>query len=343
MTEQRLSYKEVSALLAQSMEPLARDLLPGGRRAGAEWTAGSVAGEAGTRLSVHLHGAKAGIWKDFAENIGGDALDLVAACLTGGNLPEAYRWACNYLGLTADTDITIRRAEIKRQAEEAQKEQSEAEKKNRASARKLWLSAQENILETPVAAYLLSRGIDLERLNHAPHALRFSPEHYCAEIKAPLPAMLAAITDLDGRIIALHQTWLSQHGGQWTKAQLECAKKVRGRFSGGCIRLRKGSAGTPLNKITPAETVAIGEGIETCLSVALACPELRILAAVSLSNLGAVRLPDSAKNVLILADRDDAPAAKKGLQKAIDLHMQAGRDVRVAKPPKGKDFNDAIR
>lgn len=343
MNEQRLSYKEISAMLAQSMEPLARELLPGGRRAGAEWTAGSVAGEPGTRLSVHLHGAKAGIWKDFSENTGGDALDLVAACMTGSSLPDAYRWACSYLGLTADTDVTVHRAEIKKRAEQAEKEQTEKEQANRASARKVWLGAQDNIMGTPVMAYLLARGIDLTSLNHVPGALRFAPEHYCSEIEAPLPAMLAAITDLDGRIIALHQTWLGQHGGQWTKAHLECPKKVRGRFSGGCIRLRKGVAGTPLNKITGSETVAIGEGIETCLSVALACPELRILAAVSLSNLGAVRLPDAARNVLILADRDDAPAAKKGLQKAIDLHMQAGRDVRVAKPPKGKDFNDAIR
>ncbi|OUI96309.1 hypothetical protein HK17_11830 [Acetobacter indonesiensis] len=328
-------------MLAQSMEQLARELLPGGRRNGAEWQCGSVAGEAGKSLSVHLYGAKAGVWKDFSAGQSGDPLDLVAACLTGGDLSEAYRWASNWLGLTNET-VAIRRAEIKEKSEAAQKEQQAHEKNNRATARKMWLDACPDIIGTPVAAYLAGRRIDLSKLDHPPGALRFAPNHYCHEVRASLPAMLAAISNLEGKIIAVHQTWLSQHGGQWTKANLQCAKKVLGRMSGGYIPLRKGAAGTPLKQIKPGEVIAIGEGIETCLSVALACPDLRILAAVSLSNLGSVRLPDAARNVLILADRDEAPAAQQGLRRAIDHYLQDGRDVRVAKPPKGKDFNDVL-
>ncbi|MCC6104777.1 toprim domain-containing protein [Acetobacter sp.] len=341
MSKQKLSAAELSAMLAQSMEQLAREVLPGGRKNGAEWLCGSVAGEAGRSLAVHLYGPKAGVWKDFASGQSGDALDLIAASLTGGDLSEAYRWASNWLGLTHET-VAIRRAEIKEKCEKAQKAQQEYEKNNRATARKLWLDARTDIIGSPVDAYLKGRGIDLRKLDHAPGALRFAPEHYCHEIRAPLPAMLAAISNLEGKIIALHQTWLGQHGGQWTKANLQCAKKVRGRMLGGFIPLRKGVAGTTLKQIKPGETVAIGEGIETCLSVALACPELRILAAVSLSNLGSVQLPDTATDVLILADRDEAPAAQQGLRKAIDQFLQADRNVRVAKPPKGKDFNDVL-
>lgn len=341
MSKQNLSAAELSAMLAQSMEQLVREVLPGGRRNGAEWQCGSVAGEAGKSLAVHLYGPKAGIWKDFASGQSGDALDLIAASLTGGDLSEAYRWGSSWLGLTDET-VAVRRAEIKEKCEKAQKDQQEYEKNNRATARKLWLDARPDIIGSPVDAYLKGRGIDLRKLDHAPGALRFAPEHYCHEIRAPLPAMLAAISNLEGKIIALHQTWLGQHGGQWTKANLQCAKKVRGRMSGGFIPLRKGAAGTTLKQIKPGETVAIGEGIETCLSVALACPELRILAAVSLSNLGSVQLPDAATDVLILADRDEAPAAQQGLRKAIDQFLQADRSVRVAKPPKGKDFNDVL-
>lgn len=341
--KQKLSAPEISTMLASRMPSLVKDVLPGGRRNGNEWKAGSVAGEAGSSLSVCLHGAKAGRWKDFAAGISGDPLDLIAACLTNGDLKDAYRWASNWLGLSNE-DVTIRRAEIQQQAREVQIEAEQQARKRVLRARDFWMAAQPDIINTPADAYLKGRGIDLRALGHTPGALRFAPAQFCAEIDAPLPAMLAAITDLEGRCVAVHQTWLGQHGGQWTKAKLELPKKVLGSFRGACIRLRKGAAGTSLKLIEHDETVAIGEGIETCLSVALACPALRILAAVSLSNLGNIRLPDSARNVLILADRDSSPQAKKGLDSAIAQHIQAGRSVSVAMPPNGqKDFNDALK
>lgn len=337
----KLKAAEVSAMLASQMEALARELLPGGKKTGAEWMAGSVAGEPGKKLAVHLYGAKAGVWKDFSQDIGGDPLDLVAHCLTNRDLSAAYRWACNWLGLSTET-VEIRRAEIREKAEQAKAKEDADAKKRVSRARDIWMNAQPNILNTPVDFYLQARGIKLEKFDRPPGALRFAPEHYCAEIEAPLPAMLAAITDLNGRCVAVHQTWLGQHGGQWAKAQLEIPKKVLGSFRGACIRLRKGSAGTALKQVSPDEVIAIGEGIETCLSVAMALPELRVLAAISLANLGTIRLPDTARNVLILADRDESTAAKKGLRKAIDTHLSAGRTVDVAWPPKGKDFNDVI-
>lgn len=341
MTDQ-ISASEIAKMLAGSMEALAREMLPGGRRQGAEWVAGSIAGEAGTRLSVRLSGPKAGVWKDFSGDVGGDALDLVAACVCGGDKKQAFRWARNWLGLTGE-NIEERRVEIRERSEaNAQKEQEEAARKL-LRARDHWLAAQPDILGSPVDAYLRGRGIDLSRFDAPPHAIRFAPAHYCVEVRAPLPAMLAAITNLQGRTIAVHQTWLGEHGGQWSKAKIETPKKVLGRFVGGCIRLRRGQSGLSFAKMSPAETVAIGEGIETCLSVALACPETRIVAAVSLSNLATIALPENARNVLILADRDEHPAARQGLRKAIDAHLAAGRGVRVAYPPKGKDFNDAIR
>lgn len=120
MSKQKLSAAELSAMLAQGMEQLAREVLPGGRRNGAEWQCGSVAGEAGKSLAVHLYGPKAGIWKDFASGQSGDALDLIAASLTGGDLSEAYRWGSSWLGLTDET-VAVRRAEIKRNAKRRRK------------------------------------------------------------------------------------------------------------------------------------------------------------------------------------------------------------------------------
>ncbi|MHA3322072.1 toprim domain-containing protein [Legionella pneumophila] len=68
--------KEISRLLSQRAEDIARYLLPNGKRVGNEWRAGSISGETGQSLGVHLTGEKSGIWCDFANGDGGDLLDL---------------------------------------------------------------------------------------------------------------------------------------------------------------------------------------------------------------------------------------------------------------------------
>lgn len=332
--------REVSRMLAHNMQSLAQTLLPGGTRQGAEWVCGSVAGEAGRSMAVHLHGEKAGKWADFSTGETGDALDLVAAVMTRGDLKEAYRWAVNHLGLRDMGNVEEHRRKI---AQKADATSDETDEKRQKQARAMWLAAPHDIIDTPVDFYLAARGIRLADLPSVPRALRFAPEHYCHEIRSPLPAMLAAITDGNGTHVATHQTWLAQDDtGTWRKAQLNAAKKIRGAFLGGSIRLQRGVSGKSLRDSPAGETVAIGEGIETCLSVALACPEMRVLAAASLGNMASVQLPDLIRSVILLADNDTNPQAQRGLRRAIDFHLEAGREVRVARSPKGKDFNDAI-
>jgi len=92
------------------------------------------------------------------------------------------------------------------------------------------------------------------------------------------------------------------------------------------------------------ETVAIAEGIETALSVVLACPELRVLAAVSLSGMARVELPPSITNILVCADNDDDnPVAAQALDRAVARFIGEGRAVRVARSPIGSDFNDLLQ
>ena len=52
-------------MLAHRAEELCHELLPNGRCKGDEWRVGSVGGELGKRLGVHLAGPKAGVWCDF--------------------------------------------------------------------------------------------------------------------------------------------------------------------------------------------------------------------------------------------------------------------------------------
>src|SRR5207253_10367725 len=86
-----LDAATVARALAARIGQLVADLLPAGHREGHEWRCGSIAGEAGDSLGVHLTGSKAGVWSDFSTgDQRGDALDLVRAVL-GVEMGEALR------------------------------------------------------------------------------------------------------------------------------------------------------------------------------------------------------------------------------------------------------------
>lgn len=51
-------------------------LLPNGKQEGSEWRCGSIDGDKGQSLGVHLFGVKAGVWCDFNGGKGGDLVDL---------------------------------------------------------------------------------------------------------------------------------------------------------------------------------------------------------------------------------------------------------------------------
>ncbi len=62
-----------------NVESVAKHLLPNGKKEGHEWRAGSVAGEEGKSLGIHLSGEKRGVWCDFSTGECGDLIDLWAA------------------------------------------------------------------------------------------------------------------------------------------------------------------------------------------------------------------------------------------------------------------------
>lgn len=91
----------IKRMLADRAQSVAEYLLPGGRKEGAEWRAGSISGEKGQSLGVHLSGGKAGVWQDFATGEGGDLIDLWMAC-KGGSLAEALDSAAGWLGIVRE-------------------------------------------------------------------------------------------------------------------------------------------------------------------------------------------------------------------------------------------------
>ncbi len=336
---------EVSRLLAGHIEALVRQTLPQGRRDGHEWRVGSTAGEPGRSLGVHLAGERAGVWADFASGDGGDALDLVAAVLCGDDRKEAYWWALDWLGIrTAAPEVRERArdnaARAQKQAEQAERQRAAARGKKVAA---VWQEAREGLAGTPSYGYLLGRGIDLRRLGRQPRCLRHHPALYEPETRDTWPALVAAVADGRGRLVAVHRHYLAVTAEGVSKAPVQVAKRSLGAVKGGCIRLWRGAAGTPLKDAAPGERVVITEGVEDGLSIALARPEARVLVAVSLSNMAAVALPEGL-DVVIAADNDATGSqAEKALDRALMAHRRHARRVRLARPPADvKDFNELL-
>ena len=319
--------------LAYQITDLVARILPDGKREGHEW----VAGPSGGRCRVHLTGAKAGIWAVFASGEKGDALDLVAWALYGGDKKAAYRWALNFLGLDTAAAPEIRH----RIQTQPTPDPEDYQAGGRERARKLYLAGQ-TIRGTPVDAYLAGRGIRLDQLGRVPGALRFHPATWCTETDGKLPAMLALIQRVTEQV-AVHRTYLAPRAdGGWAKAPLQAAKKVMGNYKGGFIPIWRGAGGHPMADHDPATVLCITEGIEDALTIALHQPDWRVVAAVSISNMAEIILPPAALDVVLAYDRDgENPAVRMARAKAERVLLEQGRSVRTIQPEPGfKDFND---
>lgn len=346
---QLVDIKDLAQGLSARIDELVVELLPSGKRAGPEWEIGSLHGEPGRSLKVHLTGAKAGVWRDFASGAGGDALELVAGVLYDGDKAKAIRWARRWLGfdMMDAAELQAQRDHLQRRAAEASARQEQEEQATREKAFGLWISAQADLSHTPVAAYLRGRGIALDALEHKPAAIRFAANCWNVESQSYWPAMLSAINRPGSkRLVAVHRTWLQVHpNGRVTKAPLQDAKRTLGTYKGGFISLSRGASGKRLAEITEPEIVAISEGIEDGLTVALAKPAWRVLCAVSLANMLNINLPAACQEI-VLAGQNDAPGspAAQTFLKVVDRFRHQGRRVRVVKPPEGiKDLNDLLR
>ncbi len=337
----------ISRALAARALTLCHELLPAGVRDGAEWRVGSIAGEKGRSLAVHIGNRKAGVWKDFSADIAGDALDLVAAVRFSGDKGEALKWARAWLGMPLSGSSTAPREDAGRPhiAESTERRSlTEDDLRRQRLVRKIFLSAQPRLSGTPVDLYLKGRGIDLAQLGRQPGSLRFHPALHNSESRQPWPALVAAVIDPEGAISAVHRTWLGQdRAGQWRKAPLQAPKASLGRVAGGTIRLWRGASGKALADAPQGDTVVVAEGIETALSIAVSCPELRVLSGVSLGNLGRIELPPAITIIIIAADNDPVGGpAEVALLNAVTRLARPGRTVRIARSPIGSDFNDCL-
>ncbi len=195
------------------------------------------------------------------------------------------------------------------------------ENKRTEAALSIWQAAKPpggTLIET----YLRSRGLRLP----ATSTLRFQ-----THLKHPSgdswPAMIALVTrGSDSEPLAIHRTFLARNGSG--KAPVDSQKMMLGPCHGGAVRLAE-----------PSDVLMIGEGIETCLA-AMQERGHPVWAALSTSGLRALDLPKEVRDVIVLADGDD-PGETAARDCALRWKRD-GRRVRIARPPKGMDFNDML-
>jgi putative DNA primase/helicase len=201
-----------------------------------------------------------------------------------------------------------------------------------ARALKIW-NATERGAGSIVEQYLASRGIVLDEW---PRSLRFHPQ--CPQPRdgvgnfvLPLPAMVALVEHVACGPVAVHCTYLRADGTG--KADIERTKAIIGPIAGGAVRLAMPREG---------QWLAVGEGLETTLSVAVAC-SMPAWAALSAGGIRNMLLPREATNITIVADHDLSGTGERAACEAAARWLAEGRCLRVAMPPEpGTDFNDVL-
>ena len=321
---------DVSAELARHIQSLLRDLLPASKRMSGTLAVGSIAGERGQSLRIHVRGPKRGRWADFATGECGDALDLVAAVLFNGDLRRAYGWALNWLGIDM---VRARRNPKRRQAAQQRDDGEQAEHaKVIAVAAAAWA-------ETVAAPGTLTDLYLADR--HIRGAIPSSIRHHSAlpywhegTLIGCFPALVAKVENpATGEFLGVHRVYLNSAidpgparklGLTYNGQALE-AKKTRGPTRGG------GVVFGPLRGRGPTY---VGEGIETVLS-AVWLESWPGIAALGAWNLPLVQLPPHVRDVVIVPDPD--PGGLQGARHAAERWTAESRRVRIAGATRSAD------
>jgi hypothetical protein len=313
-----LSAADLARRLARDAEAVCRHYLSNGHRQGHYWIAGDVMNTPGRSLYVRLTGPEsgpgaAGKWTDAATGEHGDLLDLIRLTRNLDGLGEAIDEARRFLALPCPPiPSPMNRGHVRPAASGS----SEA-------AHRLF-QAGRPLPGTPAEAYLRARGIT-GRLDRP--ALRYHPSVYYRETDhASLkswPALLAAVTDLEGNITGIQRTWLDPHRA--AKAPLADPRRALGHLLGNGVRFGKA-----------ADILATGEGVETMLALKSVLPSLPVIAALSANHLAALDLAPALRRLYVARDND--ATGLRAAERLRERGIAAGIEIRDLVPVYG-DFN----
>jgi len=245
----------IASALALRAEDVCRHYLSNGRREGRQWRVGDLGNTSGRSLVVWLDPPhRAGRWRDYATEEHGDLLDLIRGVLGLTSLSDAIDEAQRFLGgrpvVPSSPPLRPRHG---------------TRSDGSAAARRLFESAQ-GLAGTHADRYLQARGISVgARFPALRHHPRVAYRDEITRAVTHHPALLAAVTTLDGTVTGVQRLYLDRD--RPAKAPVAQPRKSLGSFLGQGVRLGM-----------PTDQLVVGEGLETVLSIVEVMPELAAVA-----------------------------------------------------------------
>ena len=311
---------ELAHRLARSAEAVCRHYLSNGHREGRYWIVGNVSNTPGRSLYVRLYGplsgkGAAGKWTDAATGQYGDLLDLIALSCGLDRLADVLIEARRFLGL----------------AQPAPTARSEPPDGLPEAARRLLVMSYP-LAGTIAETYLRNRGIaitsDLRALRFHPRCFyRTTDEATGANRYEVWPALLATVTDLEGKVTGVQRTWLDSSGRG--KAPVSSPRRALGKIGEHGVRFG-----------TADDVMAAGEGLESVLSVRTILPAMPMAAALSANHLAVLRPPPTLRRLYVAQDND---ATGRRAAQLLSCRTLAGGIESITLTPRLKDFNDDLR
>lgn len=315
---------ELARRLARDAEAVCRHYLCNGRRHGRYWMVGDVRNTPGRSMYVRLSGPEtgpgaSGHWTDAALAQHGDLLDVI-------------RESCGFHHFRDVADEARRFLSLPRPEPRSSAMRAPVPVGSTEAARRL-IAMSQPIRRTLVDTYLSNRSI---KAVHDAGALRFHPRcYYRPDESSPTetwPAMIAAVTDLSGVITGAHRTWLDPQGfdgRRLGKAPIDTPRRAMGGLLGHAVRFGRAD-----------DVLAVGEGIETMLSLRCVLPAMPMAAALSANHLAAMMLPPKLRRLYIAHDADDA--GEMALATLTERAEEIGVEALALSPLMG-DFNEDLR
>lgn len=310
---------EIARRLSENAEAVCRRYLSKGRREGHYWMVGNIHNAPGRSLYVRLSGSadgrgSPGKWTDAASGEHGDLLDIIATSCGHAGFRETLEEARRFLSLPPPP-IAARNPSPRK-----------APSGTPEAARRLW-AATKPFTASLAVTYLAGRSILTlapgDPLRFHPHCFYRPSEEDAPDTRPAWPAMIAAVTDLDGAITGVHRTWLDPATAD--KAPVAYPRRAMGHLLGHGVRFGRA-----------ARVMVAGEGLETILSLRQVLPSLSMIAGTSAAHLAAIAFPPGLERLYFA--RDDDPAGAIALATIGDRAAAAGIEV-VPLEPERDDFN----
>lgn len=237
--------------------------------------------------------------------------------------------------------------EAKRRLEAEAKRREIYSAQQEARVQKLWeqSTALSHDLPEPVRLYFQNRELlfDLDAVIES-NSVRFNPAlpYYDEDGKevGVFPAIISAIRDVEGNVITLHRTYLSQHGKQ---AKVSCSKKMMPIPDGLDVNGAAVQLGTPREGV-----LGVAEGMETALS-AFRASKIPVWSTVNATLMESFEAPEGVHTVLIWADKDKSLTGEKSANTLKSRLEEKGIRVFVLMPQpkiparaKSVDWNDVL-